>query len=247
MRIAGRMAVAAALALAFAERVAADDAAAIIDRAIRATAGSQERLAKRKYCIRTDQGSMFLPAGPVPATRECHQYLPDHMKWAGRLGPPGQQQAFAFALDGLKGWMLLNGARSDMSQTQYEAMQDEAYFLWVASLVPLKNKGVTLTELKAVTVNGQPARGVKVDARGRPAVELYFDKSNGLLVKGVFTVRENGSDVSRETLFSDFKDFEGLQLPTKQVTSQFGRKIEEWTIERYRFPDKIDAAVFAKP
>ena len=128
-----------------------------------------------------------------------------------------------------------------------EAIQDEAYFLWVASLLPLKNKGVTLTELKEVSINGQPARGVKVDARGRPTVQLYFDKANGLPVKGVFSIRENSGDVTREMLFSDFKEFEGLRLPTKLVASQFGRKIEEWTVDRYRFPDKIEPAVFAKP
>ena len=78
-------------------------------------------------------------------------------------------------------------------------------------------------------------------------MQLYFDKANDLLVKGVFTVRENGRDVIREMLFSDFKDFEGQRLPTKQTTLHAGRKIEEWTIDRYKFPDKIDPAVFAKP
>jgi hypothetical protein len=247
MPIAGRTTLAALLVLSLGGRVMADDAAAIVERAIRATAGSEDRLAKRKYCIRTDQGQMILPSGTVPATREGLMHLPDQLKWTGALGPPGQQQPFTIALDGLKGWTNLNGVRGDMSQSQYEVVQDEAYFLWVASLLPLKSKAVTLTGLKDSSVDGRPAAGVKVDARGRPAVQLYFDKANGLPVKGVFTVRENSTDVTREMLFSDFREFEGFRLPTKLVTSQFGRKIEEWTVERYRFPDKIDAAVFAKP
>jgi len=247
MRIAGRTTLAALFILFFAGRATADDAAGIVERAVRATAGSEDRLAKRKYCIRADQGTMFMPTGTVPVTRECHMNLPDQIKWTGSLGAPPQQQPFTFALNGLKGWMDLNGVRGDMSQNQYEVIQDESYFLWVASLLPLKNKGVTLTEVKQAIVDGRPARGVKVDARGRPAVQLYFDNANGLLVKGVFTIRENSTDVAREMLFSDFKEFEGFRLPTKMVTSQFGRKIEEWTVERYRFPDKIDAAVFAKP
>jgi len=246
MRIAGRLTCAAVLILSLAGRAVADDAVAIVDRAIRATAGSEERLSKRKLCVRTDQGSMFLPAGTIPATRECHMNLPEQIKWAGQIGAPGLQQPFIFCLNGLKGWMLLNGGRNDMTQPQYEAVQDEAYFLWVASLLPLKNKGVTLSELKESNVNGQPARGVKVEAPGRPAVQLYFEKANGLLVKGVFSVRESSGEVTREMLFSDFKEFGGLQLPTKMVTSQLGRKIEEWTVERYRFPDKIDPAIFAK-
>lgn len=246
MRFASRIIPAAFLILGLSGRATADEAIAIVDRAIRATAGSEDRLAKRKVCVRTDQGSMFVPATTVPGTRECNMNLPEQIKWAGQIGPPGQQAAFVVSLNGLKGWMFLNGARSDLNQSQYETIQDEAYFLWVASLIPLKNKGVTLTELKETEVNGQPARGVKVEARGRPAVQLYFDKANGLLVKGVFSVRENGAEVTREMVFSDFKEFEGLRLPTKMVTSQLGRKIEEWTVERYQFPDKIDPAVFAK-
>jgi hypothetical protein len=246
MRNTGRLTLAAFLVVGIVGRAAADDAAAIVDRAIRATAGSEERLAKRKLCVRTDQGAMFLPAGLVPATRECQMNLPEQIKWAGQIGATVQPQPFVFCLNGLKGWMFLNGGRNDMTQTQYEAVQDEAYFLWVASLVPLKQKGMTLAELKETSVNGQPARGVKVEARGRPAVQLYFDKANGLLVKGVFTIRENSTDVTREMLFSDFKEYEGFRLPTKMVTSQFGRKIEEWTVEQYRFPEKIDPSVFAK-
>jgi hypothetical protein len=242
-----RTTLAAILVLGLGGRASADDATAIVDRAIRATAGSEERLAKLQYCVRSDQGSMFLPTGQVPATRECNLHLPDQVKFAASMGPAGQRQPFVICLDRLRGWMIMNGQKSDLSQPQYEAVQDEAYFLWVASLLPLKNKGITLTETKEVSVNGQPARGVKVDARGRPTVHLYFDKANGLLVKGVYTSREASNDVTREILFSDHKEFDGLRLPTKLVTSQFGRKIEEWTVDKYRFPEKIDAAVFAKP
>jgi hypothetical protein len=247
MRIAGRVTLTAVLALTATAAAGADDAVAIVDRAIKASAGSEERLAKLKYCIRTEQGIMYFPTGPVPMTRESHLQLPDRMKWSSNMGPPGQQRPVTFCLDGFKGWSINNGVRGDLNQGQYEVMQDEAYFAWVASLLPLKNKGVTLTELKESSVNGQPARGVKVEARGRPAVQLYFDKSNGLLVKGVYIVRENSTDATREMLFRDFKEFEGLRLSTKLATSQSGRKLEEWTVERYRFPDKVDPAVFAKP
>jgi hypothetical protein len=245
MRIAGNTVLAFVLALSVTGRAAADDAAAIVERAIRATAGSAERLAKRTYCVHSDRGTMYFPAGAAPATRESHEHLPLHIKWVGECTLMGQKMPIAMALDGLKGWTILNGARADMPQSQYEVVQDEAYFLYVASLLPLREKGVTLGELKEALVGDQPARGVKVEARGRPTVQLYFDKANGLPVKGIYTVREVGREVVRETYFSDFKDFEGLRLPTKQVTFQAGLKTEEWTTERYRFPDKLDGAVFA--
>lgn len=247
MRIAVRLLLGLGMALNCAGRAVADDAVAIIDRAVRAIAGSPERLKKLDYCIHTARGTMYMPNGVMPAVRICQQHLPSQVKWAGEFGPIGQKTPFVIALDGLRGWMLVQGGKQDLPQGQYEALQDEAYFYWVASLAPLRDKAFAMTELKEALVGDQPARGVKVANRGRSDIQLWFDKAAGLPIKGTFKVREAGLEVSRECLWSAFKDFDGLKLPTRQVVYQRGRKIEEWTIESYQLPDKIDPSVFTKP
>ena len=78
-------------------------------------------------------------------------------------------------------------------------------------------------------------------------MQLYFDTRDNLLVKGVYRSREAGVEVTKESLFADYKDFGGLKQPTKQTVSMNGKKIEDWTYESYSFPDRIDAKVFAKP
>jgi hypothetical protein len=142
---------------------------------------------------------------------------------------------------------MQSGAPRDMLPPERDAVQDEAYFLWVCSLIPLKEKGFTLTALPTIQVNGRPAVGVKVDSQGRGAVQLFFDQRDSLLVKGVYQSREAGLTIPREIFFSEFRDFDGLKQPTRQVTFVNGKKTEEWTFESYRFPTQIDAKEFAKP
>ncbi len=225
----------------------ADDAAGVIARAVRATAGSEDGLEKLRATIQTARGVIYLPGQDTPVERTAYVNPPDRLKYAGRMGPAGQQQPFAFCIDGLKGWQQLSGTVQDLSPLQYDAMQDEAYLLWVTSLVPLRQKGFTLKSLPDTRVNGQPAVGVQVTHPGRSAVQLYFDAGSSLLLRAVYRAREAGIEVGKDYTYADHRDFDGLKLPTRITVLQNNRKVEEWRVEGYRFPGKIEDSVFAKP
>src|SRR5262249_36966217 len=151
-------------------------------------------LARRKVCISKSRGVMVLPPGPteMPTQREGKFVLPDRMKWSGEISPPGGKVGFVITLDGTKGWLMQSGAPRDMFPPERDAVQDEAYFLWISSLIPLKEKGYTLSALPTIQVNDRPALGVKVDSQGHSSVQLYFDQRDSLLVKGVYQSREAG-------------------------------------------------------
>jgi hypothetical protein len=236
------------LVLGVSGRTAADDAKEIIERAIRAHAGTEAQLAQRRVCVSTSKGTLALPMmGNTPTTRETTFILPDRLKWSLQLSPPGQKVSFVIALDGLTGWRSMQGAADSMTPPEYDAVQDEAHFVWVCTLIPLKQRGYTLSPLPETQVNGQPAVGVKVEAGSRGAVQLYFDKQTALLVKGVYRSREGGREVTKESYFADYKDFNGLKQPTRQTVYTKGQKTEDWTYESYRFPGRIDPKEFQKP
>ena len=46
---------------------------------------------------------------------------------------------------------------------------------------------------------------------------------------------------------SDDKTSGGFVLPTKLEFMQDGKEIEQWTIETWEFPDKIDDKAFEEP
>ena len=101
--------------------------------------------------------------------------------------------------------------------------------------------------MPSIDINGKPAVGVAVPRPNRSNANIYFDAVSSLPVKVKLTVREAGIEVPRDYDMSAHKDFDGIKLPTKITVSQSGRKIEEWTIDSYSTPDRLDDKVFAKP
>ena len=76
---------------------------------------------------------------------------------------------------------------------------------------------------------------------------LYFDHDSALCVKAAYTGTENLQPAAKDFLFSGPREFEGQRLPGKIQVFQSNKKIEEWTVESYRFPSKIEDREFAKP
>jgi hypothetical protein len=247
MRTVGGWLLGVGLILGTAGSAAAQDAKDIIAKAIRAHAGSEAQLAQRKVCVSRSRGVLALFGGDTPTVRECSCVLPERVKWTGEFLPPGNKVPFTITLNGLRGWRMVFGDAKDMTPAEYDAVQDEAQFLWVCTLIPLNERSYTLTTLPEIKVTNRPAVGVKVESKGRGTVQLYFDKGTSLLVKGTFLSREAGVEMQKESFFSEYKDFNGLKQPTRQITLTNGKKTEDWTYESYRFPARIEEREFTKP
>jgi hypothetical protein len=43
------------------------------------------------------------------------------------------------------------------------------------------------------------------------------------------------------------KEFGGVQLPTRQITTVSGRELFSWSEIDYTFPDSVDAKTFQRP
>ena len=125
--------------------------------------------------------------------------------------------------------------------------QGDLHAAWLATIAPLKEKRFTLTTLPEINVNDSPAVGIKAAYPNRPDVTLYFDKKTNLLVRVTFKGKEAGAAVTKESTFSEYKDFGGLMLPGKQVDLHDRRKVAEWKTTNYESVEKLGKEVFAKP
>ena len=106
--------------------------------------------------------------------------------------------------------------------------------------------GFDLAPLPDKMVDGKPAAGVKVASKGHMEAKLYFDKTTGLLVKVERQSNEAGIATTKEYVFGSHKDFDGVKLATKRTESLGGKKFAEVTVA-FRFPGKVDDALFGKP
>jgi hypothetical protein len=149
--------------------------------------------------------------------------------------------------NGDKGWRATGGAVVEMGKDEVSDLQEEAYMWWVLGLAPLKDKTFTLAALPDATVNDRPAVGLKVSSKGHEDIKVYFDRDSGLLVKAERKGKEVGLPVDKAYVFSDHKNFEGVQLPTKYVEFTNGKKFVEVSSITYQFPSKIEEGTFTKP
>jgi hypothetical protein len=237
----------AGMLIAVAPAVRADDAAEILAKAVKASAGSEEALAKRKFMHMKLSGVVHFPDGAAVTTREMYLALPERAKWIDESKPATGPRSVIAVLNGLRGWAKMGKVVADLAPTQYDAVQNEAYTLWIASLVPFKSKSIRWELLKDGSVDGRPTRVLKSTQAGRPIVNLHFDRDSHLLLKAAYAGTENLQPTSKEFVFSAHRDFEGQRLPGKVQVYQNGKKIEEWTSDSVRFLNSLDDKTFAKP
>ncbi len=116
-------------------------------------------------------------------------------------------------MDGGKGWITFDGLTVELDDEFLQRLERSAYADRVASLVTLlRDKGYKLSTLGEVQVMGAAALGVKVEKEGKPDIQLYFDKTTGLLVKSANKVKdsESGPEVLQEVYHRDYQWYRPL-------------------------------------
>jgi hypothetical protein len=230
----------AALALAAPAAAGEKEARAILDRAIKAHGGAAA-LEKALVCRRTDTGTQALGPKDVSFVSQVTRSLPDRVRLQIELD---KKINTTLVLDGRKGWQSEGGAPSTPLPA---ARVREAYVWWLTTLVPLTKPEFKLTTVDRIKIDGEPAAGIRVSHKDFPVTRMYFLERNGLLAKVERRAVKAGLSVDQEYLYSGYKEFSGLTLPTKEVVKIDNRKDSEFTISNYSFPAKLGAGAFARP
>jgi hypothetical protein len=245
MRAASRLALALAAVLVSQgwARASEKEARALVDRAIRAHGGTAA-LSKAQTCVRTDAGTQAFPGKDLPFTAEVVRQLPDRVRLSVEID---KRLKLVIVLDGDKGWERGVGPAVEMSKQRVSEMQEEAYVWWLSTLVPLTQRGFTLSTLPDAKVEGKDVAGVKVVRKGRHDASLYFSKRSGLLLKISRRVPEAGVLFDKDYLFSAYKDFGLARLPTREVVMLNGRRYTDVTVKGYRFLTRAPEGTFGRP
>ncbi len=241
---------AAAVALLGAGPARADDAKALVDKAIKAVGGA-EKLAKYKAETYKGKGKFYGMGEGIDFTGEWAMQLPDRMRVKIDVDANGMQLAIVRVANGDKVWMSFNGTTTEVDdKDEIAETRDGLHHNWVASLLPLKDKAFTLALVGEEKVGDRPAVGVKASHKGRRDINLFFDKEKGLLLKTVTVAKgrdTGGKEVTQETLYSDYKEEDGIKRPRKVVINRDGKVYIESEMTELKPHEKLDDATFAKP
>jgi hypothetical protein len=225
----------------------AAQARSIIDRAIEA-AGGEARLARFKAAEWTAKGTGHASAA-LAFTDHYFVQWPGQFRHESAIRVKGQRFERALILDGEQGWIRQDGATVAMNDAAVAELRDKVRVLRVAAtLLPLKDKGITLKPLDDVKIDGRAAAGVTVSSADHADLHLYFDKDRGLLLKCERTVKDPLlGKVSEETFFDDYHEVDGVQVARKVTVKRDGKPFLDWSVTDFRVRAKLDRGLFGRP
>ncbi len=244
-----RLAILLALPLSVAAPLhAADDARAVIQRAIEAH-GGKAPLTDHKAEIVQTEGTVTLQGFTATFTTVTTVQLPDQFKNVMRCSILGMETSAVQVLNGDQAWMTVNGEMKPIPEALRAEMEHTKYAEQVTRLVPLiEDKAYQLSLLSEIKVQGVVLVGVRVQSKGHGDIDLYFDQKSGLLAKTKRASLDGSlQPVSQEVYWNNYEMKDGINRPMKYVSYQGGKKISTGKITDVRYPEKIDAKEFAKP
>jgi outer membrane lipoprotein-sorting protein len=252
MRTTVLLAAGLALLLVAPTAVRADDPAEarkIIDKAIKAV-GGEEKLAKFKAQRSRIKGKFSAMGADIDYTGEIAVQLPDRMRISLEMDVMGQKIAFLQIFNGNKVYVKVADMEQEGDKDAVEEARQEMHANRVENLVALKDKAYQLSVVGDAKVGDRAAVGVRVSRKDFRDVNLYFDKENGLPLKSERIIKDpmaGGKEMTQVSIYSDYKDVNGLKVPMKIAITRDGAKFLDGESTEVELAEKFDEALFKKP
>ncbi len=231
-------------------------AVAVVERAIKvATDGHPERIEKAKTNRVAMKGVVIRPTGPVATIRKIEAVWPDRFALADEFNDGGPVKV----LMRLRRPLLWTANQREGKTTPvefpdikvYEAAfsADAAGRHWLALLVPLADPKTIVFDAKKQTVNGQTWDAIKASVPGCPVFTIWFDEKTGHLGRIDFAHLEPGRPTPTQKVFTLglHRAFDGVIAPAKIDYRENAILVEEWNVDSWEFPDRLDDAGFDPP
>ncbi|MGA2098188.1 MAG: hypothetical protein ABSH39_17950 [Candidatus Acidiferrum sp.] len=137
-------------------------------------------------------------------------------------------------------------APEPMSSEEIKNVIGEADF--DGPLIDAKQKGNKLDLAGTEKVDGRDAVIIQVTYKDGKVSFYSFDAKTFLLAKWSGKDSVNGEDVTRETLFHDYREVGGLKFPFELVSNTPGTDVtQRIVVEKIEVDPQIDDSHFAKP
>jgi hypothetical protein len=238
----------AILVLALSAAVAAraqDDVQKLVDKALKAHGGA-EQLAKFKAFQMSFKGVRDIQGNMVPFTQEVSFQFPDKLKEQTEFEFMGQKIVSSTVMNGDQVTVTARGQDKPVTDELKKELRESLHVVRLRMCLALKDKNLELAPLGDSQVNGKPALGLKISAKGYRDLNLFFDKDTGLVVRSERQVpdAQTGQEVKEARTALEFQDVQGIKLAKKMLVERDGQKLLEVEITQAKLLEKLDDAIF---
>jgi hypothetical protein len=231
-------------ALIAAPAAAQDDPKAIIQKAIDAQGGA-EKLGRFKGGRAAVKGTVSVQGQQVPVTGEILFQYPLQARARFELTFNGMKIPVIQLVNGETVDISVAGMKQPIGPAETADLKESAYSSWLQQLTPvLADPMFQLKPLAESQFQGKALVGVQIGHPKHKDVKMYFDKATGLLTKLERPSVEMGREVSEETVYSEYKEFEGLKVPTREVATKDGKPQSDLMTTEYKPLEKVDPKEF---
>ncbi|HEY7329431.1 MAG TPA: hypothetical protein VH592_17465 [Gemmataceae bacterium] len=212
----------------------------IVAQAIKAHGG--DNLEKMKGSITRTKGKIL----DLEYTTETSLQLPDRSRTVAesKLGK------FVQIINGDKGWVKLGDLSRECVKEELDEMREQLNAAQITHLFVLSDREYRLSPLGEEKIDDRQAVGVRVEHKGFRDIHLYFDKENNLLLKVETRIKDplrGGEEVAAETVYSDYKNVDGVMTANRMTIKYDGKTYIEGEITDVKYSEKLEDNMFDKP
>jgi hypothetical protein len=225
-----------------------DGASATLDKAIKAL-GGEDALSKVKAISLKGKGTVNIMGNESPISASVTMQGLDHSKQEVEVEFNGMKIKFVAVLAGDKGWRSFAGMTAELEgDALNEAKRSQYLQVMVMNPTILKGKGFKVVAAPAEKVGDKNALGLKITGPDGKTSTLYVDEASGLPVKMVAKVKDPmGEEFTQTSIYSNYKDFQGIKKATKMEASRDGEKFQSQEVTEFKVLDSVDPKTFAEP
>jgi hypothetical protein len=228
-----------------------DDAAvnAVLDKAIQALGGEAKLSKLEAYSIKS-KGTVIFGGNENQLVSESTIAGLDRFRQEFELGSQGNQFKGILVLNGENGWRKQGGNNTVELEADAVANEKRSVYLQIVPslILPLKTKAFKVETAADESVLGKAAAVLKVTGPEGKSFTLAFDKQSGLPIRQEAKVFGfQGAEVTQETTYSAFTDFNGIKRPTRIETKRNGEPFGDVKVIEFKAIEKVDPKKFEKP
>ncbi len=224
---------------------AQDDVQKIIDKAVKAHGGAAN-LAKYKAYHLQFKGTRDIQGNAAAFTQEVFFQFPDKLKETTTIEFMGQERVSSMIVNGDEVSFTARGQDKPVSESFKKEMQEALHVVRLRIALALNNKELKFSPLGEVQVNGKPAVGLKVSAKDRRDVNLFFDKESGLLVKSERQFLQGDKEATEERIVEEFQEVQGVKIAKKTRLLRDGQRLLDAEVTQAKVLEKLNDAVFKR-